>query len=99
MLLSHRFLNHCERFQGHIKTADRKVINNAFFVAPFEKNGYKIQLEITAETLVTSKKPINPFSIQTGNEDSLPEIFPVSPTASIPKVHFYNERLVYRKFL
>lgn len=96
MLLSSRLLSHCERFQGHIKSADRKMINNAFFVVPFEKNGKIVQLEVTAETLMVSKKPIVPINASS-NQESLPDIFPVAPTASIPKVNFYNQQNVYRK--
>lgn len=99
MLLSHRLLNHCERLQGHTKTAERKTINNAFFVLPFERTGSVVQLEINAETFVTSKKAIHPVEKVTlePKDDNLPEIHPLYPTASIPKVNFYNNRLVYRK--
>lgn len=99
MLLSTRFLNHCERFYGHTVAADRKIINNAFFVAPFDKDGDQIQLELTAETFMSSRKAINPFKVQIQQEqNTLPDIFPVKHTVSIPQHHFYKKQNVYRKF-
>jgi len=95
LLLSLRLMTHCERFQGQIKAADRKIVNDAFFVVPFEKNQKNVQLQVTAETLMTSRKPINPFKVQPGSQNELPDIFPVSETASIPQVHFYNQQSVY----
>lgn len=100
MLLSARLLNHCERFQGRSKTADRQTISNAFFVVPFEKkDGTNVQFEVTAETFMTSKRPIAPVIVNTlSAKDGLPDIFPVSQTASIPKVHFYDKQSAYRKY-
>lgn len=97
LLLSTRFLNHCERFNGHTVAADRKIINNAFFIAPFEKDGDQIQLELTAETFMSSRKAINPFKPQI-QQNTLPDIFPLKHTVSIPQVHFYQKQNVYRKF-
>lgn len=99
MLLSTRFLNHCERYQGHTVSQDRKRVNNAFFIANFQKDGEHVQFELTAETFMTSKKSIQPFNVKLSAEDDvLPEIFPITPTVSIPKLHFYEEKSVYREF-
>jgi len=95
LLLSHRLMTHCERFQGQIKAADRKIVNDAFFIVPFERNQKNVQFEITAETLMTSRKPINSFKAQSGGQGELPDIFPVAETASIPRAHFYNQQSVY----
>lgn len=98
LLLSTRFLNHCERFQGHIRSQDRKRVNDAFFIAPFKSLDEHVQLEVTAETFMTSRKPIQPFNIKLSSEDDvLPDIFPIKPTISIPQFNFYNETCVYRK--
>jgi large subunit ribosomal protein L37 len=97
MLLATRLLNHCERFYGRTRAVDRKIVNNAFFVAPFERDGEKIQLELTAETFMTSRKPIAPFKVTTATDLQLPNIFPLKHTVSIPKVHFYKEQNAYRE--
>jgi hypothetical protein len=48
---------------------------------------------------MTSKKSIQPFNIKLSpEEDVIPDIFPITPTVSIPKVHFYEEKCVYREF-
>lgn len=95
MLLSARLLNHCERFHGRMKAADKRIVNNALFVVPIKNKGSSIQLELTAETFLTSKKPIVPF-IANESANGIPDIFPVSATASIPEAHFYKEQSVYR---
>lgn len=83
-----------------MKAAEHKVINDAFFVAPFVKNEANIQAEVTAETFVTSKKPISPFDMRAeANAQELPDIFPLLPTVSIPKSHFYKQQIVYREFI
>lgn len=82
-----------------MRAAERKTINNAFFVAPFERDGDKVQLELTAETFMSSRKPISPISVKlNADQQALPNIFPLKHTVSIPKVHFYKEQTAYRKF-
>ena len=99
MLLSTRFLNHCERFHGHTVAVDRKIISDAFFVAPFEKDGDQIQLELTAETFMSSRKQINPFNVKVHPEQNvIPDIVPLKSTVSIPQVHFYKKQNAYREF-
>lgn len=97
MLLSHRLLNHCERFQGSTKASDRKVISDAFFVTPFSKDGENIQLELTAETFMTTRKPIAPFEVNLTDEDTIPDIFPLKFTISIPEVKEFKDQIAYRK--
>jgi len=96
--MSTRLINHCERFQGASRAADRKIVNDAVFVAPFTKEGDKIQLELTAETFMTTRKPISPFSVQlTAEQNKLPDIFPLKQTVSIPETHDYKPQNVYRE--
>lgn len=97
MLLSTRLLNHCERLFGHTKAVDRKTVNDALFVAPFKRANDHIQLELTAETFMLSKKPIAPFEMETQAKEPLPDIFPLKHTVSIPQVHFYKNQTAYRK--
>jgi hypothetical protein len=93
-----RLLLHCERFAGHLITKDRKIINDAFFVVPIEKEGDLIQFEVLAETFVTSKKPTVPVSFRSGSEDMvIPSIFPLKHTVSIPTLNLYQKRNIYRK--
>lgn len=99
MLLSTRLINHCERFHGHTIAADRKIISDAFFIAPFTREGSNVQFELTAETFVTSRKPISGFEVDSSIKDQeIPDIFPLKNTISIPKVNFYDDRTDYRKF-
>ncbi|CAO1438750.1 unnamed protein product [Diamesa hyperborea] len=96
LLLATRLLNHCERISGRSVTATRRIINDAMFIAPIEKDGDLIQMELLAETLVTSKKPISPFAMKIKSEEvELPDLFPLKHTISIPKVNIYQKRSVY----
>ncbi|KAG5670349.1 hypothetical protein PVAND_000623 [Polypedilum vanderplanki] len=84
LLISTRLLNHCERFYGHIEAVNKKTVNDVKFMAPIEKNGDRVQFNLSAETFVTSKKPIAPFD---GSSDqSVPDIYPLDQTVSIPKI-------------
>lgn len=99
MLLSSRLISHCERYHGHTIAADRKIVSDAFFVTPFSREGSTVQFELSAETFVTSKKPIAAFDVdQSIKDQEIPDIFPLKNTISIPKVHFYDERSDYREF-
>lgn len=93
-----RLINHCERFFGHTLAAERKILNSSFFVAPFIKSDCHVQLEVTAEVFMSSKKAIAPFDVSANEQQELPDIFPLKETVSIPQVHFYDERSVYREF-
>lgn len=79
--------------------ADRKILSNAFFIVPFKKQSKNVQLEVTAETFMTSRKPISPFEVPAEvQQQALPNIFPLQDVISIPQVNFYNKRSVYRKY-
>lgn len=80
-----------------MRAAERKTINDAFFVVPFESRGEPIQFELTGETFMTSKKPIAPFNMTSGTGEGIPDIFPLKHTVSIPKEHFYKEQCAYRE--
>lgn len=99
-MLSTRLLNHCERYYGHTIAKNRRTVNDALFVAHFKKDEDDIQLELSAQTFMTSRKPINPFDAKiTPENEKLPILFPLKHTISIPKVHFYKKQSAYRELL
>jgi hypothetical protein len=95
MLLSTRLINHCERFFGHAKAADKRLINDAFFIVPFEKDGDEIQFELTAETFVTSRKPLAKVDVKSQTKIEIPDIFPLKPTVSLSHANFYADENAY----
>lgn len=100
LLLATRLINHCERFAGRSVTSTRKIINDAYFVAPFEKDGDLIQMEMQAETFITSKKPLGSQKVNFKSEEvELPNLFPLKHTVSIPQCNIYEKKNVYRKHL
>jgi hypothetical protein len=94
-LLIAKLINHCERLAGVAVTKNRKVLTNAFFVVPVEKEGDLIQFEVNADTFMSAKTPITPFSKVEDVE--LPNIFPIKPTISIPTENIYKQQRIYRK--
>lgn len=75
------------------------MVNDVLFVVPIEKDGDILQMEITAETFVTSNKPIAAvLSNQTEvNDSQLPDMFPMKYTISMPQQNIYKLRDSYRE--
>lgn len=92
-------LNHCERLAGRMITSSRKIVNNAYFVVPVEKEGDFIQFEHRVETLITSRKPLKHVNVEDNAEKSLlPNIFPLKHTVSIPQTNIYEKKHIYREY-
>ncbi|XP_055641492.1 39S ribosomal protein L37, mitochondrial [Toxorhynchites rutilus septentrionalis] len=102
-LLLSKFVTHCERLAGQSVTSTRKVIANTRFLVPMTKDLDRIQLSLKVDTLVTSAAPITPLdkSIYRPQDQSLPDIFPLNQTVSIPTTNFYewlNEYPIGREY-
>lgn len=66
---------------------------------PIEKDGDVLQMELTAETFLTSKKPIAAVSkIEMTETNQLPELFPLKYTISMPRENIYQLRDIYREY-
>lgn len=98
-MITNKILQFCEKLSDDATVSQRKIINDAFFVAPFDKEGNSMQFEKTANAFIASKKPI---SVQSNSpkleSDSLPNIYPLASNISIEKQQIYRKRNVYRKF-
>lgn len=97
-LIVAKILDECEKLAG--QATQRKRVNDVLCVVPFEKDGILYQFENTAETLVTSKKPLSAIaepSLHVFTE--LPDIFPLKCNISIPAGNLYKPRNIYRKFI
>lgn len=88
----------CEKLAGRTTTSCRKIINDVQFNVPFDKDGDLIQIDVKAETFMTSKKAISPIDQEfTGTEYELPNLFPMKHTISLPHTNIYKLQDVYRK--
>ena len=94
-----RLVNHCERFFGHTESLKKRVINDVKFMVPIVKNGDEIQYNLKAETFITTKKPIEPFSISKNINSVVPDISPLSQSISIPFEENVERRCSYRKYI
>lgn len=92
-------IQECDKLAGKSFASNRKTINDALFVVPIEKDGDVLQLEITADTFLTSKKPIS--AVETNatkfSQNQLPDMFPLKYTISMPQANIYQLRDIYRK--
>lgn len=91
-------MQYCEKLSDTSITSQRKILNNAWFVVPFESNGNLIQFKKTAETLVVSRQPVKAIDSMTNAETELPDIYPLSGHISIDKENIYQLQNIYRKF-
>lgn len=98
-LIISKLIHNCEKLAGRTTTTARKIVNDAYFIVPYQKDGDVIQMEINAETLITSKKAIQPFDDPFETDDSdIPSLFPLKHTITLPPSNIYRNRSVFREF-
>lgn len=91
-------IQECEKLAGKSITSTRKVVNDVLFVVPIEKDGDILQMEVHADTFLTSKKPIGVMNTAENTGSQLPDIFPLKYTISMPQQNIYQLRDIYRKY-
>lgn len=69
------------------------------FVVPIKKDGDVLQMEITVDAFVTSKKPIAAVAANRTEflESQLPDLFPMKYTVAMPQENIYQLRDSYRE--
>uniref|UniRef100_A0A336KZI8 Large ribosomal subunit protein mL37 n=1 Tax=Culicoides sonorensis TaxID=179676 RepID=A0A336KZI8_CULSO len=95
-LLFLKFIQNCEKIAPSSVLSNRRITQNTFFKYPFKSEEMQVQLEVHAEVLVTSKKPLLGFN-ETNRLEGLemPNIFPASPTVSIVPTNTYTLENIY----
>lgn len=96
-LLFSKTIQECDKLAGKSTALSRNIVKDAFFVVPIEKDGDVLQIEIHAETYLTSKKPIATVHTEI-TDDQLPDLFPLKYTISMPKRNIYQLRNIYREY-
>lgn len=91
-----KLLQQCEKLSDISVTSQRKILDNALFVVPFEKDGNLIQFRKTAESFVVSKQPLKAIENVSKAENSLPDIHPLRSNISIEKENIYQIKNIYR---
>lgn len=97
--ITEKLLQCCEKVSDISLTSQRRILDTAWFVVPFEKDGNLIQFEKTIESLVVSKQPIKPIDNISNAENELPDIYPLSSHISIDKENIYQTKNIYRKYM
>lgn len=76
----------------------RKILNDAVFFVPFEKDGHLFQFNQIAETFVVSTKAKEPIKDTKDFESNeLPDIYPIESNISIEQQNIYQIQNVFRK--
>lgn len=96
-LIVSKTIQECEKLAGKSIVSNRKVVRDVLFVVPIEKDGDVLQMEITADTFLTSKKPITAIATTEMIENQLPDMFPLKYTISMPQENIYQLRDIYRE--
>lgn len=91
-LLLSKLLTHCERFVGKSVCTTRKIVANVRFMVPITKDLDRLQFNIKADTFLISSSPIKPLdnSVYRPQDLTIPDIFPLKETVTIPTTNFYE---------
>lgn len=92
-LIVSKLITECERIAGRQLTSQRKILNDAKFFIAFKKDNDTILMDLQADTLITSKRPLEP--IKGKYDGDLPDLQPLKPTVSIPETNIYQIRNVF----
>lgn len=100
-LLVSKLINECEKQSNPKVTLLRQLITDAQFVVPCTVDDNKILFDVTVMAVLVSKKPLslNEKNVDLADKTLLPDIFPLSPTVSIPTTNFYEWKEFFRKFM
>lgn len=93
--ITDKLLQCCEKLSDSSITSQRKVLNNALFVVPFESDGNFFQFQKTAECFIVSKEPLKTIENVSAAETALPDIHPLSSNISIDKENIYQNKNIY----
>lgn len=91
-------MQYCEKLSDVSITSQRKILDKALFVVPFEKDGDLIQFQKIADSFVVAKQPIKPIDKIENSEETLPDIYPLKSNISIDSENIYQIKNIYRKF-
>lgn len=92
-LLIHKLLFECEKLSGNSVTSRRQIFDNAAFNLSHTKDGDLLQFEVTADTFMTSTKPIE--AVKGKYNAELPDLYPIKHTITIPKTNIYTTKNSY----
>lgn len=75
----------------------RAILQNAQFWFPFEVSDDLVQLQVTADVLLTSSLPLPPVTSEPTDALQLPNLGPAHPLVSLNEENIYQIKNIYRK--
>ncbi|GLV39876.1 mitochondrial ribosomal protein L37 [Carabus blaptoides fortunei] len=94
-LLTSKLLQLCENSSDKSLAKDRTVFNNAKFFVPLKKSEDLLQLELSADKLLMSSKPLEILTTHSTDNIDLPNLFPIKHTITLVPEHIYETNNVY----
>lgn len=96
-LLTSKLLQLCESSSDKSLANARTVLNNAKFFVPLQKSDDLLQLELSADKLLMSSKPLEILTTESTDSFDLPNLFQIKHTITMVPEHIYETNDVYRK--
>lgn len=91
-----KLTQNCEKLTKYEVISNRRFIQDAIFKVPITKDDDLIQIDISAESFIVSRKPIaRQGDAQKFPDLEVPNIFPIKSTISMNKTNTYETELSY----
>ncbi|XP_061397031.1 large ribosomal subunit protein mL37 [Musca vetustissima] len=87
-VLLNKLLNECEKLSSADVSTNRRIIDDAVYKVTLPINECLLQMNITANKIITTQKPIEPLKGRF--ESELPELYPTKSTISLPHGNCYT---------
>uniref|UniRef100_A0A1L8E179 Large ribosomal subunit protein mL37 n=1 Tax=Nyssomyia neivai TaxID=330878 RepID=A0A1L8E179_9DIPT len=87
ILILDKLIRQCERLtKNKADNLQKKILHNPTLKVVFDKNGDEIGMNLNANLLITSTKPIERVSTSPDDYEALPDLFPLRYTSSLESV-------------
>ncbi|XP_059610762.1 large ribosomal subunit protein mL37 [Phlebotomus argentipes] len=87
ILILDKLIRHCERLTTNkAENLQKRIIHEPFLKVNFEKDGKEIGMDLLANLLITSTKPIAKVAEVSQDHEELPDLFPLNFTSSLKAV-------------
>ncbi|XP_073812355.1 mitochondrial ribosomal protein L37 [Musca autumnalis] len=92
-ILINKLINECEKLASTEVSTQRRIVDNPTFKVTLTNNECSLQMNLKADKIITSSKPLEPFK---GKFDSqMPDLYPTKSTISLQQENCYNTETKY----
>lgn len=95
-LLVTKLIQECESMSPRSLVNEKIILEDAFYFVPIMKEGEQILLEMSAEQVLMSKRPLSRITKETANDIALPELHPIHHLNTLVPENIYKFEDLYR---